>query len=185
MYQLMNAPILAIMTFREAEQFLSATPIDHSQPAQWADLGCGAGLFTKVLSGRLHSGSCIYAIDKRLPSGLQTANSEVIITPVQADFVEDDLALHGLSGMLMANSLHYVKNKTALLQKLKTYLLPGAVFVIIEYDTTRANRWVPYPLPFAELQGLFAANGFQHIIKTGERKSLYQSGKMYVSLVKG
>jgi len=171
------------MTFREAEQFLSATPIDHSQPAQWADLGCGNGLFTTVLSARLHSGSCIYAIDKRLPSGIQILNKEVTITPVQADFVEDDLILHGLSGVLMANSLHYVKNKTALLQKLKTYLLPGAVFIIIEYDTTRANQWVPYPLPFVELQGLFAANGFRHIQKTGERKSLYQSGRMYACSV--
>jgi trans-aconitate methyltransferase len=174
---------LAIMTFREAEQFLSSTPIDDSQPAQWADLGCGNGLFTKVLSGRLHSGSCIYAVDKRLPSSLHTANNEVTITPVQADFVEDDLALHRLSGILMANSLHYVKNKAALLQKLKTYLLPDAVFIIIEYDTTSSNRWVPYPLPFAELQGLFAANEFRHIQKTGERRSLYQSGKMYVCLV--
>ncbi|TKK64637.1 class I SAM-dependent methyltransferase [Ilyomonas limi] len=172
------------MTFSEAAQFLSATPIDNLQPAQWADLGCGNGLFTTVLSARLHSGSNIYAVDKRLPSSLQTANNEITITPVKADFVEDDLALYGLSGILMANALHYVKNKTALLQKLKTYLLPDAIFIIIEYDTTRANQWVPYPVPFTELQELFAANGFQHVQKTGERKSLYQSGRMYVCLVK-
>jgi trans-aconitate methyltransferase len=172
------------MTFREAAQFLSATPIDDSQPVQWADLGCGNGLFTKVLSARLHSGSSIYAVDKRLPSGLPTANKEVTIIPVKADFVEDDLALHGLSGILMANALHYVKNKMALLQKLKTYLLPGAVFIIIEYDTTRANQWVPYPVPFGELQELFAANGYNGVEKTGERRSLYQSGGMYVCLVK-
>lgn len=173
------------MTFREAVQFLSATPIDDSQPAQWADLGCGSGLFTQVLSARLHSGSHIYAVDKRLPSGIHTANDKVIITPIQANFVEDDLALSGLSGILMANSLHYVKDKTALLQKLKTWLLPHAIFIIIEYDTTSANRWVPYPLPFTELQELFAASGFRFIEKTGERRSLYQSGKMYVGLVKG
>jgi trans-aconitate methyltransferase len=172
------------MTFSEAAQFLSATPIDNSQPAQWVDLGCGNGLFTTVLSARLHSGSGIYAVDKRAPSGIQTANMEVTITPVQVDFVEDDLTLHGLSGILMANSLHYVKDKTALLQKLKAYLLPNGVFIIIEYDTTRANRWVPYPLPFAELQKLFTNNGYYHIQKTGERKSLYQSGGMYACLVK-
>lgn len=171
------------MTFREAAQFLSATPIDDSQPVQWADLGCGNGLFTQVLSGRLHGGSSIYAIDKRLSTGLQTANNEVTITPVKADFVEDDLELYGLSGILMANSLHYVKNKPALLQKLKTYLLPNAVFIIIEYDTTRANQWVPYPVPFAELQELFVGVGYHHIRKTGERRSLYQSGGMYVCLV--
>jgi trans-aconitate methyltransferase len=171
------------MTFSEAAQFLAATPIDNSQPAKWADLGCGNGLFTQVLSARLHSGSHIYAIDKRLPTGIHTANNKVKITPVKADFVEDDLGLHGLNGILMANSLHYVKNKTALLQKLKTYLLPDAVFIIIEYETIRANQWVPYPLRFAELQRLFTANGFQHVQKTGERRSLYQSGKMYVSLM--
>ena len=183
MYQLMNILSLAIMTFHEAEQFFSLTPIDNLQPTRWADLGCGNGLFTKVLSARLHSGSCIYAIDKRLPSSLQAANSEVEITPLKADFVEDDLELHGLSGILMANSLHYVKNKTALLQKLKNYLLADAVFVIIEYNTARANQWIPYPVPFMELQSLFGVNGFQHVHKTGERKSLYQSGGMYVCLI--
>jgi len=171
------------MTFREAAQFLSTTPIDDSQPAQWADLGCGNGLFTSVLSGRLHSGSGIYAIDKRLPSRLLTANGEVTIIPVKADFVEDDLALHGLSGILMANSLHYVKDKIALLQKLKIYLLPNAVFIIIEYDTTRDNQWVPYPVPFVELRTLFIDYGYARVEKTGERKSLYQSGGMYVCLV--
>ncbi len=171
------------MTFREASQFLSATPIDNSQPAQWADLGCGAGLFTQVLSARLHSGSGIYAVDKKAPSNIQTANNEVIITPLKANFVEDELPLHNLSGILMANALHYVKNKIALLQKLTTYLLPRAVFIIIEYDTTSANPWVPYPLPYAELQYLFNNNGFLNIQKTGERKSLYQSGGMYVGLI--
>jgi 2-polyprenyl-3-methyl-5-hydroxy-6-metoxy-1,4-benzoquinol methylase len=183
MHELMNKTILAVMTFREAAQFLSATPIDGSQPVQWADLGCGNGLFTRVLSGRLHSGSRIYAIDKRIPSSIHTVNNEVIITPVKADFVEDDLTLHGLSGILMANALHYVKNKAALLRKLKTYLLPNAVFIIIEYETTSANQWVPYPVPFAELQYLFTSNGYHHIQKTGERESLYQSGKMYACLV--
>ena len=172
------------MIFHEAAQFLSTTPIDDSRSAQWADLGCGSGLFTQVLSARLNSGSRIYAVDKRLPSNLQSINNEVMITPVKADFVKDDLKLQELSGIVIANSLHYVKNKTALLQKLKTYLLPDAVFVIIEYDITRANPWVPYPVPFADLHHLFALNGFQHIQKTGERKSLYQGGKMYISLIK-
>jgi len=171
------------MTFNEAVLFLSATPIDNSVPAQWADLGCGAGLFTQVLSARLHSGSTIYAVDKKLPFRIKTANEGVTITPVQANFVEDDLGLNGLSGILMANALHYVKNKAALLQKLKRHLLPDAVFIIIEYDTVRANRWVPYPLPFAELQVFFNSNGYPHIYKTGERSSLYQSGKMYAALI--
>jgi hypothetical protein len=56
------------------------------------------------------------------------------------------------------------------------------VFIVIEYETTRANQWVPYPLPFAALQQLFVNAGYKHIQKTGERKSLYQSGTMYVCL---
>ncbi len=171
------------MTFSEATQFLSGTPIHDSGPAQWADLGCGAGLFTQVLSARLHSGSRIFAIDKKASPHIQTVNKAVTITPVQADFVKDDLALQALSGILMANALHYVKNKSALLQKLKKYLLPGAVFIIVEYDTAKANPWVPYPVPFAELQPLFASIGYHHIQKTGRRKSLYQPAGMYASLI--
>ncbi len=171
------------MTFREAELFLSSTPVDSSTSSYWADLGCGNGLFTAVLSARLSAGSTVYAVDKFSQSLLPSANKEVNITFHKADFINDALPFSGLQGILMANSLHYVQDKKALLQKLKNCLLPTGVFIIVEYDKAHSNRWVPYPVSFTELTALFHAAGYQNIEKTGERKSVYQSGKMYICLI--
>ncbi len=172
------------MTFREAESFLSATEIDNFQPSVWADLGCGSGLFTKILSARLCDGSIIYAIDKsgQLPD--VSVNQKVKVIGQQADFSKDDLQLQALNGVLIANAIHYVKDKKALLQKLKPYLLSTAVFIIIEYETNNANQWVPFPIPFVDLKDLFLTEGYKNIQKTGERKSVYQAGYMYASLIK-
>lgn len=172
------------MTFREADDFLSNTEIDNTQPSRWADLGCGSGLFTKVLSGRLANGSTIYAIDKAVQSTFLSTNEEVKIVTQQADFVKDDLLFPGLNGILMANTLHYVQDKKAFLQKLRPYLLQEIVFIIVEYDNAKANPWVPYPISFSEIKELFGEAGYRHIEKTGERKSVYQSGMMYVCSIK-
>ena len=172
------------MTFNEASDFLSATEVDRSKPAVWADLGCGNGLFSQVLSSRLCDNSIIYAVDKSSQPAIGSMNKEVYITFRKADFVKDDLRLQNLDGILMANALHYVEDKTSLLRKLQRYLLPDGAFIIIEYDNAKANRWVPYPISFFQLKELFAGEGYQRIEKTGERTSIYQSGKMYVSLIK-
>ncbi len=172
------------MTLNDAGRFLSATEIDNSQPVLWADLGCGDGLFSQVLSSRLCNGSTIYAIDKAVQHSINSVNKEVNILLSKADFVNDDLPLQNLHGILMANSLHYVEDKVFLLQKLKQYLLPEGVFIIIEYDNASVNHWVPYPTSFLQLKELFIKVGYHHIEKSGERKSIYQSGKMYVCLIK-
>lgn len=172
------------MTYKEAGNFLAATGIDSSGPAVWADLGCGDGLFSQVLSSRLHNGSTIYAVDKAKQSPIVSMNPEVKIAFRQADFIKDDLPLENISGILMANALHYVEDKPALLRKLKRCLLPSGVFIIIEYDHAKASRWVPYPISFVQLKELFETEGYQQVARTGERKSIYQPGKMYVSLIR-
>lgn len=147
-------------------------PADISQT--WADLGCGSGLFTKALQGQLPAGSTVYAVDSRRQSlsgpGLHF---------VQADFENDALPLPSLDGVIMANSLHYVKDKPSLLEKLKTYLKPGAVFILVEYDTTAANPWVPFPLDFTAAARLFPEAGFAVPEKIAERPSVYNRANLY------
>ena len=65
----------------------------------------------------------------------------------------------------MANSLHYVKNKTDLLKKIKTCLNANGCFLIVEYDMEAANRWVPYPISFSSLTKLFHDVGFSFVEK--------------------
>lgn len=156
----------------------------RQEPATWADLGCGSGLFTRALGSLLPAGSTVFGIDKTNQL-LQDASVKNMHYPfVQADFLTDTLALPPLDGILMANALHYVPDKDAFLEKILAYCQPDAGFLIIEYDTDKAVRpWVPYPINFSLLSALFRAHGYTRISKLGEHPSLYRNGSMYSALL--
>ncbi|NML39504.1 class I SAM-dependent methyltransferase [Chitinophaga sp. G-6-1-13] len=164
------------MELQDAIQLIKA---DYTAGA-WADLGCGSGLFTYALANLLPAGSTIYAIDQE-PVRLTTRPNPAAqkIVPLQLDFVREPLPVEGLQGILMANSLHYVKDKRALVRRLAKQLAAGAQWVIVEYDTDAANTWVPYPIRRNALQQLLADEGFPHVAFLGERPSVYRSGSMY------
>ncbi len=157
---------------------------DIASPQTWADLGCGEGLFSQALSHLLKPGSQIYAVDKTKPGPMPSYNNVIIESKIY-DFVKDDLVLPPLDGILMANSLHYVSDKTTLLNKLFLLLKPSASFIIVEYDTdTPVKNWVPYPLSFQSLQNLFRQVGYETIIPIGKRASVYGRANMYSVLIK-
>jgi ubiquinone/menaquinone biosynthesis C-methylase UbiE len=149
----------------------------------WADLGCGSGLFTVALSKLIGDGSRIYAVDKEMQR-TEFPLAKADIEFVKLDFISNPFPFSHLDGILMANSLHYVKNKIPFIEKLKTHLKPAGQLIIVEYDTDTPNQWVPYPLTFDKLKQLFSANGFNDIEKTGERKSIYRTGRMYACSIK-
>ena len=157
---------------------------DIAGPQTWADLGCGEGLFTQALSHLLKPGSHIYAVDKTKPGLIPSYNGVLVETKIN-DFAKDQLVFPPLDGILMANSLHYVSDKRALLNKLMLLLKPAAGFLIIEYDTdTPIQNWVPYPLSFQSLQKLFRQIGYETIIPIGKRASVYGRAKLYSALIK-
>jgi len=153
-----------------AAPFLSKGPspatLPTQQPQYWADLGCGSGLFTAALARLLPAGSTVYGIDTHPTVRQQTIHSvgstdkPTSIIPIKADFVKTPLDLPPLDGILMANSLHYVKNKPALIQKLRSHMHP------ISYDS---------------LTYLFKDHKTQ---KLGERPSAYGLSNMYAALVR-
>ncbi len=171
-----------IMTLNEAIAFLSKSLDVQDGPQTWADLGCGRGLFTRALTTRLDAGSTVFAVDRSSSFEAGDIDQSVNVRLVAADFVSDVLPFDRLDGILMANALHYVKDKNDFLAKGLAYLGGKGKWIIVEYDTTRANRWVPYPVNFEQLKALFAVAGVKNIQKTAERPSLYQ-GRMYSAVI--
>jgi trans-aconitate methyltransferase len=168
------------MTLREAIALIDAA-VPFLSPAhqqQWADLGCGTGLFTEALTHLLPDQSTVYGVDTN-PRLRQTTH----IIPIKADFIKDDLPLSNLDGMLMANSFHYVKDKPALLEQLSAYMRPDSPMIIVEYDTDQAvSTWVPYPLSYASLTKLFITAGYKHVKKLGQRPSAYGRANIYAAI---
>ena len=173
------------MELSEAIALIQNDHLPPSGPGIWADLGCGSGMFTFALAHLLKPGSTIHAVDRDpvVLKPLPNPNGIAIHT-LQLDFVADTLPLPPLDGILMANSLHFVSDKKALLNKLTACLKPGGCFLIVEYDTDRpVQLWVPYPISFKSLQPLFFSHGLTSVQKLGERTSAYGRANMYAALI--
>ena len=102
---------------------------------------------------------------------------------LKADFAKDDLPLSNLDGILMANSFHYIRDKAKLIKKLETYFSTNPTFLIVEYNTTRFNPWVPYPINYEKLYQLFTNLGYNTINKLNELPSRF-GGRMYSALIR-
>ena len=131
----------------------------------WADLGSGGGAFTLALADLLESGGRIVSIDRdpRALRGqaeaLRLRFPDVTVDQRVADFSRP-LGLAGLDGIVMANSLHFVRNKGPVLELVRGYLRSGGHLVLVEYDTDHGNPWVPYPVSWARLPTLLENAGF-------------------------
>ena len=131
----------------------------------WADLGAGTGAFTLALAELVGPGATIHAVDRdrgalrQLAGAMRERFPAVTLHTLAADFTQP-LALPPLDGVVMANSLHFVRRKQPVLQTVRGYLKPGAPLLLVEYNTDHGNRWVPHPLSFATWQELARNCGF-------------------------
>ncbi len=153
------------MDAREVERIVAAAV--PGEPGTWADLGAGDGTFTRALAARLGAGARLYAVDRdalaleRLRRW--AGRSGVDVTIVRAD-LERPLELPGLApgqldGLLLANTLHFMRDAAGVLASLAGWLRPGGRAVLIEYDHRPASRWVPYPIASRDLPALFETAG--------------------------
>jgi ubiquinone/menaquinone biosynthesis C-methylase UbiE len=145
----------------------------------WADLGCGSGMFTKAMAFLLGEGNTVFAVDKEVQMINAGTAASASIEFNKLDFIYDKLPFFNLDGVLMANAIHYVQDKDLLIEKLKQHLKQEGRWIIVEYDTERTNAWVPFPLSFERLTKLFSRHGFRKIEKIGERDSIYSRNKIY------
>jgi ubiquinone/menaquinone biosynthesis C-methylase UbiE len=137
-----------------------------SKGGRWADLGAGDGAFTFALADILGPGAQITAVDRdagslrRLTAAIRMDPSPAPIETVVADFTRP-LNLSGLDGVVMANSLHFVRDKAPVVASVGNLLRPGGTLIVVEYETDRGNPWVPHPFSFATWMGMAASAGFE------------------------
>ncbi|HEX7869860.1 MAG TPA: class I SAM-dependent methyltransferase [Chryseobacterium sp.] len=105
------------MNIEEAKYLLPRKFSDSKEI--WADLGCGNGTFTYALAEVLPFESEIFAVDYGSQKLLEKHN-EVSIYFQKENFENNHLDFPLLYGILMANSLHFVKDKKHLIKSLKS-----------------------------------------------------------------
>jgi len=165
------------MTNSEAIGLINFTA-EGENPERWMDLGCGNGTFTTALATMLAPGSHIVGVDKQAQQFEKTIGNQVTVEFLQADFELISFDMFALDGVLLANSLHYVKDKESLIKRIEKCFATHRRFLIVRNDTLRSNPLVAYPIDFNSLKTMFSALGYQ-VWKLGERPSLYGAGNLY------
>ena len=166
------------MTLSEAIAFIKPAFKPSVSPQRWADLGCGSGIFCEAVASRLASGSQILGLDKERQPMKTFTNNVVQIQYRNGDFTQYEFDTM-YDGFMLGNSIHYVENKAEILKKLMKQLTPSGRILVIEYDRSDANEWVPFPIPFLELESICASENIGVITKLNERESSYGS-QMYL-----
>lgn len=134
----------------------------------WADFGSGRGAFTLALAELIGSQGTIYSVDMdqkalRTQQDAFRRNFAGDASPelrfIHADFTRP-LDLPPLEGIVMANSLHFLRHKEPVLILLFKYLKPFGRLLLVEYNLERGNPWVPFPVPFPAWELLAEGVGF-------------------------
>lgn len=140
----------------------------------YADFGAGSGAFTLALRELVGLDATIYAVDKDRGALEELENSHRArfhstfnpSSPLRASLIllpndfSRPLNLPPLDGIVMANSLHFFKDKEKILRHVSGFLKPNGALIVIEYNVDRGNLWVPHPLTFESFQSLALKVGF-------------------------
>jgi ubiquinone/menaquinone biosynthesis C-methylase UbiE len=154
-----------------------------SPGGDWADLGAGEGAFTLALAELLGPGAHITAVDRdggalrRLAEEMGRRYPTTRLDVMIADF-RRPLALDGLDGVVMANSLHFLRDKRDVLAAVRAMLRPGGRLIVVEYGADRGNPWVPHPFSYQRWESMAADAGFERTRRLGTLPSRYL-GSMY------
>jgi len=152
----------------------------------WADFGSGWGAFTLALAELIGMKGMIFSIDmdehalRRQGQAMQARFPELKVHYLHRDYLQPlDLPL--LDGAVMANSLHFQRQKDRVLQMIGGYLKTGGRLILVEYNTDRGNHWVPYPLSYKTWEVLAQRNGFTQTQCLASRPSRFL-GEIYSAL---
>jgi ubiquinone/menaquinone biosynthesis C-methylase UbiE len=156
--------------------------------SHWLELGAGSGAFTLALLDLLGDSAEVVALDRdagslrRLEDAAGRRFPAAATRSVVADFTEPlPVEPASFDGVLMANSLHFVRDKEPVLRAAIDTLKPGGRFVIVEYGSDRGNRWVPWPIGYPKWAELATRVGLRDTRRIGEVPSRFL-GSIYAAL---
>jgi len=91
------------------------------------------------------------------------------------DFTQP-LTLPPLSGLVIANALHFVRDPAPVVRALRDQLMPGGWFILVEYESDQGNPWVPYPIAYRQWQELAPRGGLVDVERLAQRPGRFMSG---------
>jgi len=171
------------MEAEDAERLIA--PAVPAGIGTWADFGAGDGTFTRALAARLGAGARIFAVDRDVRALAKLARAHAGVTVVRAD-LEQAFELPGaepgtLDGLLVANTLHFIRDHVSVLARLAAWLRPQGIAVVIEYDRRAPSRWTPYPIDETDLPEVFRSASLTPPRICARTTSAY-GGEMYVAV---
>lgn len=130
-----------------------------SSGGAWADLGSGTGAFTLALADLLNGAGEIYSIDKdasalREQERAMRARFPRAAVHYRTGDIAASLDTPFLDGVIIANALHFMRDKTRVVQSIRSRLKPDGRLILVEYNVDRGNMWVPYPLSYPTWEAL-------------------------------
>jgi len=151
----------------------------------WGEFGSGRGAFTLALAELIGSAGVIYSVDRddsSLKEQKRTiqrrfANQAPSMHYLTANYTQP-LDLPSLDGLVMANSLHFQRDKQAILRLILDYLRPGGSFILVEYNIERGNTWVPHPISYKSWEVLAQECGYVNTRFLARRPSRFL-GEIY------
>lgn len=102
---------------------------------------------------------------------------DAAVETVVTDFTRQ-IGLSSLDGIVMANSLHFVRDKAPVLESVRKMLRPGGELIVVEYGTDSGNPWVPHPFSYERWEEMATQAGFENtrLLRTLPSRHL---GSMY------
>ena len=144
----------------------------------WADLGSGTGAFTLALAELIGTQGMIFSVDiDRSALGAQEKKMRSRFPGLKVQYHVADFArplgLPPLDGLVMANSLHFHRQKLPIVRALHGLLNAGGRLILVEYNVDHGNAWVPFPLSYPAWEDLAGRAGFVSTRLVGTKPSRF------------